>query len=135
MAKFPTQEWLTTLYDKLNTDLNYARVAKNWEADMKVIVEPGGTLTDRVVIYLDLWHGKCRGAEIITTPEMDRKAAFILKAPYDNIKRIFMGKLDPIQAMLTRKIGVEGNMMMMLRNVPTVMDFVRCCREITDSYV
>ncbi len=43
--------------------------------------------------------------------------------------------LDPIQAMLTRRLSVQGNMVTITRNVPTVLDFVRCCREVTDSYI
>jgi putative sterol carrier protein len=82
--------------------------------------------------YLDLWHGKCRGvAELKDLSE--KKAAFILKATYENIKRIVTGKLDPMQAMLTRKLIVQGNMAVMMRSVPTVLDFVRCARDITNE--
>jgi putative sterol carrier protein len=40
-----------------------------------------------------------------------------------------------MQALMTRKISVKGNMAILMRSVPTVLDFVRCCREVTDSYV
>jgi putative sterol carrier protein len=36
-----------------------------------------------------------------------------------------------MQAMLTRKLDVKGNMAVMMRSVPVVLDFVRCAREIT----
>jgi len=32
---------------------------------------------------------------------------------------------------MTRKLVVQGNMAVMMRSVPTVLDFVRCTREIT----
>jgi putative sterol carrier protein len=35
--------------------------------------------------------------------------------------------------MLTRKLKVKGNMAVMMRNVPVVLDFVRCAREVTDE--
>jgi len=38
-----------------------------------------------------------------------------------------------MQAMLTRKLGVQGNMAVMMRSVPVVLDFVRCAREVTDE--
>jgi hypothetical protein len=28
---------------------------------------------------------------------------------------------------------VAGSMAVMMRNIPTVLDFVRCCREVTTS--
>jgi putative sterol carrier protein len=63
----------------------------------------------------------------------EKQATFVLSATYENIKRIMTGKLDPMQAMLTRKLSVKGNMAVMMRSVPTVLDFVRCAREITNE--
>jgi hypothetical protein len=41
-----------------------------------------------------------------------------------------------MQAMVTRRLKVQGSMAYMLRNVPTVLDFVRCCRLVEiDSIV
>jgi putative sterol carrier protein len=132
MAKFPTSEWLDALKDKLNTDEHYAQVARNWEGDMLFIVDPGGPLAETVIFYLDLWHGKCREARM-ETEQFDRKAAFVLKAPYNQFIRVLSGELDPMQAMLTRKLNVAGSMAVMMRNIPTVLDFVRCCREVTST--
>ena len=129
-AIFPSLEWLNELDAKLNTDTRYAEIAKKWEGDMIIVVEPEGNLKEKKIYYLDLWHGKCRGvAELKDVSE--KKAAFVLTATYENIKRIMTSKLDPMQAMLTRKLSVQGSMAVMMRSVPTVLDFVRCAREIT----
>ena len=129
-AKFPSPMWLQTLFDKLNTDERYARIARNWEGDMCVAVEPSGPLNEKLFYYLDLWHGKCRKVEILNDlPSIQPK--FILTASYDNISKIMKGDLDPMQAMMTRKLQVHGPLAYMMRNVPTVLDFVRCCQEVT----
>ena len=133
MAKFPKEEWLQALVDKLNTDERYAQVARNWEGDMVFKIDPGGTLAEPVSFYLDLWHGKCREAHMLDVIGAD-KPVFTLRGPYENYVRLLKGELDPMQALLTRKIGVQGSMAVLMRSVPTVLDFVRCCREITDSY-
>jgi len=132
MAKFPTAEWIEALKSKLNTDPHYAQVARNWEGDMRFVIDPGGPLTETMLIYLDLWHGKCRDA-FIETDHLNRNPAFIFKASYDQFIRVLLGELDPMQAMLTRKLGVTGSMVVMMRNIPTVLDFVRCCKEVTSS--
>ena len=134
MAKFPSPEWVLSLMEKLNTDQKYSQMARNWEGDLLVLVEPGGVLSHRVAYYLDLWHGKCRNAFEVAASQ-EKTAAFTLKAPYGNYMQIIKGDLDPMQAMLTRKLSVQGNMAVLMRNIPTVLDFVRCCREITDSYL
>jgi putative sterol carrier protein len=134
VATFPTPEWLPALVEKLNNDPKYAQVARNWEGDMLVQIDPGGDLKDRVIYYLDLWHGKCRGAYPLED-QKTVKAAFILKAPYESYVRLLKGELEPMQALLTRKLGLNGNMAVLMRNVPTVLDFVRCCREVTDAFI
>jgi len=134
MALFPSPDWLQTLMEKLNSDLRYAQIAHGWEGDMLVLIEPGGNLAQTMAFYLDLWHGKCRDAYVVEKIG-EIKPVFTLKGTYENYVRLLKGEIDPMQAMLTRKLGVQGNMAVMLRNVPTVIDFVRCCREVTDRYV
>lgn len=134
MAKFPTTEWLQALMDKLNSDEKYAQVARNWEGDMCFVIEPDGALPEEKQFYLDLWHGKCRGGFVVDgTNEV--APVFVLRGPYENYVRLLKGEMDPMQALLTRKIGVKGSMAVLMRSVPTVLDFVRCCREVTDSYI
>ena len=132
MAQFPSDEWVKVLMEKLNTDERYAQVAHNWEGDMAFQIEPGGELTQAKQFYLDLWHGKCRDAFVIDGSR-PVNPVFILKGTYDNYVRLLKGEMEPMQALLTRKIGVQGSMAVLMRSVPTVIDFVRCCREVTDS--
>jgi putative sterol carrier protein len=134
MAKFPSAEWLQALMEKLNSDEKYAQVARNWEGDMAFVIEPGGQIKEEIKYYIDLWHGKCRDAFVMDdTRQVD--PVFTLTGPYGNYARLLKGELDPMQALLTRKLGVKGNMAVLMRNVPTVLDFVRCCREITEEVV
>ncbi len=134
MAQFPSDEWVQVLMEKLNSDEKYAQVARNWEGDMAFVVEPSGNLKEPKKYYMDLWHGKCRSAFVIDETKQV-KPVFTMKGPYENFVRVLKGELEPMSALLTRKIGVQGTMAVLMRSVPTVLDFVRCCREITDSYV
>jgi putative sterol carrier protein len=54
-----------------------------------------------------------------------------LRSQYANFASIVLGRMDPMTAMLTSKLKVDGSLGYMMRNVPTVLDFVRCAREIT----
>jgi len=129
---FPSAEWVDRLVSVLNHDERYAEVAHNWEGDLTVFIEADDETAWPdlpMAIYVDLWHGKCRRAEIIDLSAAEiPPAKYILRAPRSRFLEIFSGDLDPIQAMLTRRLKVEGNMAYMLRNIPTVLDFVRCCR-------
>lgn len=134
MAKFPTLEWVQALSDKLNTDEKYAQIAHKWEGDLSYQIDAGGNLAESVICYFDLWHGKCRAANILA-PGQEVDAALKIISSYENSQRIVKGELEVLQALVTRKLSVHGNMALIMRNVPTVLDFVRCCREVTDSFV
>lgn len=134
MAKFPTPEWVQSFMDKLNNDAQYADIARNWEGDFYFVIEPGETLSGPITFYFDLWHGKCREAFVVTDP-LVKKPVFTLRAPYENFVRVLTGDLHPMQALMTRKLHLQGNMAVLMRNVPTVLDFVRCARETTSGFL
>ena len=129
---FPSSDWMDALIERLNSDKRYAEVAKKWEGDIYVVIDPDQSVpsqTEPVAYYLDLWHGQCRGGYYYEAiPSDGPQAVFTFRTNMTNILKIFSGELDPIQAMLTRRLRVEGNMAYLLRNVPTVLDFIRCCR-------
>ena len=128
---FPSEDWLKVLEARLNSDEHYAEVARNWEGDLFFYIEPEGSLEELLTFYLDLWHGRCRKVkykpEIATYPN----PTFTLTASYKDITSILMGKLNPMTAMMTSKLKVKGSMGYMMRNVPTVLDFVRVAQEVT----
>jgi putative sterol carrier protein len=130
---FPTEEWIKGLGQKLNQDQQYGHIAQNWEGDLVIVIDPM-PMSGPLILYFDLWHGKCREAKFIQTLE-GMSPAFILTASYENITKILTGDLNPMQAMMIRKLHVQGSMSYMMRNVPTVLDFVRCARETTSDIV
>jgi len=130
-AIFPSEEWLKDLEAKINSDERYHDVAKNWEGDLFFNIEPEGNLKEQLTFYLDLWHGRCRKAEYKPQPDSHPNPAFILSATYNNITAVLTGKMNPMTAMMTSKLKVKGSMGYMMRNVPTVLDFVRVAQEVT----
>ena len=127
---FITQSWLDKVIQYLNDDEKYGKVAVKWEGDIIIVVQPSGILEEELRIYMDLWHGECHAGRFLATDD-EQEAKFVLSTTWDNILRILNGELDPMQAMLTRKLGVRGNMPYLMRNVPTVLHFVRCAQEVT----
>ncbi|MBI4771925.1 MAG: SCP2 sterol-binding domain-containing protein [Chloroflexi bacterium] len=131
--QFPSAEWVTALMEALNASEAYGHVAKNWEGDIIFVVLPEGELKEPAYLYLDLWHGKCRGVRRLDSPD-EKKAAFTLTASLGNFIKILNRQLDPMQVMLTRRLQVQGNMVVMMRNVPTVLEFVRTATTIPSQF-
>jgi len=130
-AIFPSDEWLKGLEAQLNSDEKYASVAKAWEGDLFFVIEPEGNLKEQLTFYLDLWHGRCRKVEYQPPADSHPAPTFTLTASYNNITAVLSGKLNPMTAMMTSKLKVKGSMGYMMRNVPTVLDFVRVAQSVT----
>lgn len=133
-APFPSQAWVEALVGVLNADARYGDIARHWEGDLLFVIKPDGAAGDSsssrpAHVYLDLWHGTCRAGRYFAPDEVQLpKPAFTMTAALGHFQRILGGDLDPMQAMMTRRLQVAGNMGYILRNVPVVLDFVRCCR-------
>ena len=132
-AVFPSPEWLNALRDKLNSDGRYGEIAKHWEGDLLFHILAEGTLMHDLTMYFDLWHGLCRKVDYGPDRGKYPSPRFILRSPYNNFTAILLGKLDPMTAMMTSKLNIKGGLGYMMRNVPTVLDFVRCAQEITSE--
>jgi putative sterol carrier protein len=134
---FPSPEWLQALKDKLNSDEKYAQTAHKWEGEIVFFIESGGPIKETMIFYTDLWHGECRDAFMVADEAQLKELApaYILTAPYQTFVRVLKGQLDPMQAMITRKLKVQGSMGYMMRNVPTVLEFVRCAKEVDTDFV
>jgi putative sterol carrier protein len=102
MAKFGTQEWVDVYMEEINKSKAYEEAAKTWEGDLYFIVEKGGPIKEPIIEYVDLYHGKCRKAEIVT--EIKKyNPEFIISAPYHIWKRICLKQLDSTQALITKQ--------------------------------
>jgi len=134
LAVFPSAEWMKATQDKFNTDEKYAEVAKNWEGDMRIIIEPGDKLPDGRWLYWNLYHGTCLEA-CIEDQTSSKNPAFVLNVNYPNIIKVLSGEISVMQALMTRMVSIRGNFGYVMRNIPVVLDFVRCCQEVTHSWL
>jgi len=130
---FPSDAWIKSMMEDLNASDAYLEAAKNWEGDFFFIIEPGGSLDKMTVLYMDLWHGKCRSARLVEDGEAI-KPAFRLSGPVNNWKRVMTKKLDPIQAMMTGQLKLQGNMAIVMRNVRAAKELVESCTRIETEF-
>jgi putative sterol carrier protein len=129
---FPSEAWLDAFHNVLNSNERYAEIAKNWEGDIQFVVEPEDPASEEgtIALYMDLWHGTSRKSVYLPEPDPALDPKYILQAPIQHFLAILRGDLDPMQAMLTRRLKVKGDMGYMLRNIPVVLQFVRCAQMV-----
>lgn len=130
---FPSEGWLLALVDILNSDQEYQDAASDWEGDFYFIIEPEGNLKERVVAYMDLWHGKCRSAGIIIDEKV-KQPEFKMRASLGKWRKVLERKLNPIQGMMTGQLKVSGNMKKIVKNPKAALALVNCCGMVPTKY-
>jgi putative sterol carrier protein len=131
--KFPSDEWIKELSNRLNQSESYERSAKDWEGDFIFVVEPDDGYDDTAYLYLDLYHGRSPTAAIVES-EDERHTEFVIRAPFGSWRQVIEGKLDPIQGMMTRRLKVSGNLMKIMRYPKAAQELVACCAQVPTDW-
>src|SRR5208337_4010356 len=100
------------------------------------IVDKGGPVKEPIYGYVDLFHGKCRKAEIVTDPKK-YNPEFIIMASYAIWKRISLKQLDSTQALITKQsklmTGSKGTIAKIMRYTKAANELTNCtCRVPTE---
>ena len=133
MYEFGSDKWLDAFKEAINSSQNYADAARNWEGDFYFIVDPSGTIDEEIVMYVDLWHGKCRATERVA----DRSAKepeFLINAPESVWRQVIEKQLDPIQGLMTRQLKLKGNMVKIMKAVRAAKELVECTTEVPTQF-
>jgi putative sterol carrier protein len=130
---FGSEEWIKAFMDEINNSEAYAEAAVDWEGDFYFIIESGKEDGEAIYYYADLWHGKCREAYRVPD-ENARDPAFRLSAPLATWELIVEGKLDPIPAMMSRKLSVQGNLVKIVRSVRAAQELVACVARVKTEF-
>ncbi len=135
MAIFGTLEWAKQFMEAINNSKAYEEAAKTWEGDFYFIIESGGSIKEPIYQYIDLWHGKCRKVDIVSEAEKDKyKPEFLLSASVATWRKVAEKKVDPIQAIVTRQLKLQGNMGKVMRAVKAAQELVNCVTQVKTEY-
>ncbi len=129
MSTFPSEEWVQEFKAELNNSDAYAEAAKNWEGDFVFVVNPDDGDEEPQYLYLDLWHGECREAEMLDDPSK-RSPAFTWTGKYSDYLKIIGGELDPIKGLMQGKFKLKGNMATIMRSVKAAQELVNCLKAV-----
>jgi putative sterol carrier protein len=136
LAVFPGQEWLTEFAEAVNSSARYREAAASWEGDISFVIgaEPDKGFPEDVWAWLDLWHGECRAARLVS-PEEGSRAAYVIRAPHSRWKDVLRGDLEPIRGMLQGKLKVRGNLPKIILHVRAANELVRLTQTVPTEFV
>ena len=131
--EFPSDAWIKALGVALNASNGYRAAAKKWEGDLIFVVEKGGAMGSDAYLYLDLWHGDCRDAYALDGSAA-KASEFTLSAPLGTWQQVISGELDPIRAIMTKKLGLKGPMTKILKSPKAALELVKCAGELDTAW-
>jgi len=139
MVKYGTQEFADAYREALNKNENYRDAATDWEGDFVWVATPGGALDHEQRMWIGLYHGECTGAKKLEPEDKVRllkpgekpsgegyEVEYIYTTDYETWKKITMGEVDSIRAMLSGKAKLDGDMAKILK-------YTRAAAELTVS--
>ncbi|TRZ93486.1 MAG: hypothetical protein D4R82_04970 [Dehalococcoidia bacterium] len=133
MAMYGSDEWVALFKEEINKSKEYEEAAKTWEGDFYFIAEPGGAIEEASYAYVDLYHGKCRAAEIVTDPNK-YKPEFTLSAPIAIWKRVATKQLNSTQALITKQLKLSGNLAKIMRYTKAANELTNCTTRVPTEW-
>lgn len=130
---FPSDAWIKELSAQLNASSSYEASAKDWEGDFLFIVEADDAYPETRQLYLELYHGKSPSAKELTESE-EHNAQYIISAPYSTWRKVLEGKIDPIQGMMSKRLKLKGNMMMVMRYPKAAKEIMACTQQMPTDF-
>ena len=132
--KILTKEWLDAFGDAINNNQAYKDAASWWEGDMMCVIEPSGPLDHEVRFYLGLYHGDCTGVKLLE-PGEQVNPEFTLAGPYDNWVKVAKKQLDTIQAVMSGKLRLEGNLAKLMRATRAAQEIVNSLQKVETEFL
>jgi putative sterol carrier protein len=131
--KLPSDEWIKEFGRQINSSKAYEESAKDWEGDFIFVMEADATLPKTAYFFVGLLHGKSPDTAMIETEDA-RPAQFKLTAAFSTWRKIIEGKLDPIQAIMTGKLKLKGNLAKVLRYPKSAKELVNCVQRVPTEF-
>lgn len=133
--RFFSEEWVARFCEEINRSAAYREAAAEWEWPLVLVLtrsEELGYPEDRG-IWLDLYHGECRGASIVRGEE-GQKAPYVVSGDFYTWKQILNKELDPIRAIVLGRLRLQGDIGVIVRFARGAQELVEAARAVPTEF-
>jgi putative sterol carrier protein len=134
---FPSPEWASEFKRVLDGSAAYRTAGATWTHGPVALVikaDPAIGIADDVGLWLDLHQGVCREAKVVDRAEADR-APFCISGEYSRWKSVIRKELDPIKAMMQKKLELKGQMTTIVKYVNASKELVECATQVPTQFL
>jgi len=137
MHAFPSPEWVVAFKSALDNSAAYRQAGATWNHGAVALVvkaDPAIGVPEEIGLWLDLAAGVCREAKIVTGAEA-ATAAFCIRGDYTQWKSVLKKQLDPIKAMMQKKLELKGQMTIIVKYVNASKELVECATRVPTRFL
>lgn len=135
--KFPSPEWIAELKNQIGASAGYKQAGATWtQGPVALVVRADATigLTEDQGLWLDLHQGVCREAKVVDGATA-ATAPFCITGDYARWKSVIKKELDPIKAMMQKKLELKGQMTVIVKYVNASKELVECATHVPTLFL
>ena len=135
--EFPSQEWVDDFKRALDRSAGYKQAGATWTHGPVALVvkkDPALGIADDIGLWMDLHQGVCREAKIVGSAEA-QKAPFCITGEYARWKSVLRKELDPIKAMMQKKLELKGQMTTIVKYVNASKELVEAATQVPTKFL
>jgi len=120
MAVFPSRAWAEEAMALVNADPESLAAGRGWSGDFGVVIEAEpGRLAEPFVAWIRPEAGRIAELRVLVDPDdLDElEPAYRVRAPYSLWKGLLQGAVDPVEAILKRRLRVDGDVQPILERM------------------
>ena len=134
---FPSPEWAAEFKKVVQSSAAYKQAAATWTFGPVALLtkaDPAIGLPEDVGMWLDIERGNCSDVRVVPKSEAE-KAPFCITGEYARWKSVLRKELDPIKAMMQKKLELKGQMTTIVKYVNASKELVECATRVPTAFL
>lgn len=128
--KIFSEEWIKDYSEKLNSNKTFKQAADGWFIKLVLTIDD----EERKSVFLDLENGKCKSAKTADNTDTEN-AEYIISASKDSWKKILNSELDPMLAVMTKKLELKkGNVGSLLKYIDAAKELLKSASQVNTEF-
>jgi putative sterol carrier protein len=132
---YPSLAWIKELERICNTDSSFKDAASDFVGKMVLHIEADDKLGKDVCLFIDVGDGRIKESAEYASIQDRPDADYILSAKYTQWKQVISGQLEPLRAIMTRKMKlVKGSQLKILKYVQFTLKMMANSMAVDSSF-
>ena len=134
---FPSPEWAAEFKKQVQASAAYKQAAATWTFGPVALLtraDPSIGLGEDIGLWLEIDRGQCSDVRVVPKAEAE-KAPFCISGDYARWKSVLRKELDPLKAMMQKKLELKGQMTTIVKYVNASKELVECATRVPTAFL